>query len=45
MHGLVTEELLSANFLIPPYKNAFNGNSLTELCCDSLRDFNPMVFL
>nr|DAD21757.1 TPA_asm: hypothetical protein HUJ06_023220 [Nelumbo nucifera] len=40
---LVTEELLSANFLIPLDENAFNGNSLAELCCDSLRDFNPMV--
>nr|DAD34205.1 TPA_asm: hypothetical protein HUJ06_004845 [Nelumbo nucifera] len=40
---LVTEELLSANFLIPPDENAFSGNSLAELCCDSLRDFNPMV--
>eukprot|EP00262_Sarcandra_glabra_P022432 TRINITY_DN9937_c0_g4_i1.p1 TRINITY_DN9937_c0_g4~~TRINITY_DN9937_c0_g4_i1.p1 ORF type:complete len:324 (+),score=58.62 TRINITY_DN9937_c0_g4_i1:197-1168(+) len=40
---LVTEEALSANFLIPPDKNTFNGRSIAELCCDSLREFNPMV--
>lgn len=39
----VTEELLSANFLIPPEANANSGKSLAELCCDSLKDFNPMV--
>ncbi|KAK1305491.1 SUMO-activating enzyme subunit 1B-1 [Acorus calamus] len=32
-----------ANFLIPLDGNGFGGSSLTELCCDSLRDFNPMV--
>lgn len=40
---LVTEELLLANFLIPPDENAFRGKSVAELCCDSLKDFNPMV--
>ena len=40
---LVTEELLSANFLIPPDENLYGGKSLAEACCDSLKDFNPMV--
>ncbi|PIN13395.1 SMT3/SUMO-activating complex, AOS1/RAD31 component [Handroanthus impetiginosus] len=39
----VTEELLSANFLIPPDENVYSGKSLAELCCYSLKDFNPMV--
>ncbi|XP_058226418.1 SUMO-activating enzyme subunit 1B-1-like [Rhododendron vialii] len=39
----VTEESLSANFLIAPDENVFLGKSLAELCCDSLKDFNPMV--
>ncbi|XP_057972536.1 SUMO-activating enzyme subunit 1A-like [Malania oleifera] len=39
----VTEEALSANFLIPPDENVYSGKSLAELCCDSLKDFNPMV--
>ncbi|KAM7480169.1 hypothetical protein LguiA_028382 [Lonicera macranthoides] len=39
----VTEEALSANFLIPSDENAFAGRSVAELCCDSLKDFNPMV--
>ncbi|CAI9776058.1 unnamed protein product [Fraxinus pennsylvanica] len=39
----VTEELLSANFLIPPDENMYSGKSIAELCCDSLKDFNPMV--
>ncbi|KAL8456685.1 hypothetical protein ACS0TY_033949 [Phlomoides rotata] len=40
---IVTEELLSANFLIPPDQNIYSGKSLAELCSDSLKDFNPMV--
>ncbi|KAL0415652.1 UNVERIFIED_CONTAM: SUMO-activating enzyme subunitB-1 [Sesamum latifolium] len=40
---LVTEEELSANFLVPPDENVYSGKSLAELCCDSLTDFNPMV--
>ncbi|XP_042503401.1 SUMO-activating enzyme subunit 1B-1-like isoform X2 [Macadamia integrifolia] len=40
---LVTEEALSSNFLIPPDEKMYSGRSLAELCCDSLRDFNPMV--
>ncbi|KAL7191682.1 hypothetical protein ACSBR2_023714 [Camellia fascicularis] len=39
----VTKEALSANFLIDPDDNEFTGKSLAELCCDSLKDFNPMV--
>ncbi|KAH0863345.1 hypothetical protein HID58_080556 [Brassica napus] len=42
---LVTEEALNANFLIPPDENAYRGKTLTEICCDSLRDFNPMVLV
>lgn len=40
---LVTEEDLLANFLIRPDENEFSGRCLAELCCDSLREFNPMV--
>jgi ubiquitin-like 1-activating enzyme E1 A len=39
----VTEESLSANFLIAPDQDVVSGKSLAELCCDSLKDFNPMV--
>lgn len=39
----VTEEALAANFLIPLDENMGGGGSLAELCCDSLKDFNPMV--
>ncbi|GER44522.1 SUMO-activating enzyme 1B [Striga asiatica] len=40
---MMTEELLSANFLIPRDENVYSGKSLAELCCDPLKDFNPMV--
>ncbi|KAG5617863.1 hypothetical protein H5410_017687 [Solanum commersonii] len=40
---LVTEDLLFANFLTPPDENDFRGKSVAELCCHSLKDFNPMV--
>lgn len=40
---LVTEQLLSANFLIPLDESVYSGRSLAELCCESLKDFNPMV--
>ncbi|CAI9787353.1 unnamed protein product [Fraxinus pennsylvanica] len=40
---VVTEELLAANFLIPHDENMYAGKSLAVLCCDSLKDFNPMV--
>ncbi|XP_059661666.1 SUMO-activating enzyme subunit 1B-1-like [Cornus florida] len=39
----VTEDAISANFLIFPDESIFAGKSLAELCCDSLKDFNPMV--
>ncbi|XP_047314632.1 SUMO-activating enzyme subunit 1B-1-like [Impatiens glandulifera] len=39
----VTEEALSANFLISPDEYVNSGKSISELCCDSLVDFNPMV--
>ncbi|KDP22598.1 hypothetical protein JCGZ_26429 [Jatropha curcas] len=39
----VTEDALSANFLISPDENVYAGKTLAELCCDSLREFNPMV--
>ena len=38
-----TGEALAANFLIPFDENMGGGGSLAELCCDSLKDFNPMV--
>ncbi|XP_048422677.1 SUMO-activating enzyme subunit 1B-1 isoform X2 [Pyrus x bretschneideri] len=40
---VVTEDALSANFLIPSDENVYAGKTLTELCRDSLKDFNPMV--
>lgn len=40
---LVTEDTLSANFLIPADVDSYNGKSVAEVCCDALRDFNPMV--
>ncbi|KAM0934887.1 putative THIF-type NAD/FAD binding, ubiquitin-activating enzyme [Dioscorea sansibarensis] len=39
----VTEDALLANFLIPPLESEYSGKSLAELCCESLKDFNPMV--
>jgi hypothetical protein len=39
----VTEEALSVNFLIPPDENVYSGKTIAQLCCDSLKDFNPMV--
>ncbi|CAI9106768.1 OLC1v1005987C1 [Oldenlandia corymbosa var. corymbosa] len=38
---LVSDELLSANFLVD--QNISSEKPLAELCCDSLKDFNPMV--
>lgn len=40
---IVTEDDLSANFLIPPDESIYGGRSRAEVCCDSLKDFNPMV--
>ncbi|XP_057516517.1 SUMO-activating enzyme subunit 1B-1-like isoform X2 [Amaranthus tricolor] len=39
----VTEEAMNANFLIPPDEGFYKGRSISEVCCDSLKDFNPMV--
>lgn len=38
-----TDELLTANFLVPPSEDNYHKKCLAELCCDSLKDFNPMV--
>ncbi|XP_038708313.1 SUMO-activating enzyme subunit 1B-1-like [Tripterygium wilfordii] len=40
---VVTEEALSANFLIPPDESVYGGRTVAEICGDSLREFNPMV--
>lgn len=39
----VTTEALSANFLISPDECINGGKSLAEICCESLKDFNPNV--
>ena len=39
----VTKDALLANFLMPPLESEYSGKSLAELCCESLKDFNPMV--
>ncbi|CAN8325828.1 unnamed protein product [Cochlearia groenlandica] len=43
--SLVNEDALNANFLIPPDENAYRGKTVAEICCDSLKDFNPMVLV
>lgn len=40
---VATEEAFSSNFLIPPVEDVYGGKTLAELCCNSLKDFNPMV--
>ncbi|CAO2141718.1 unnamed protein product [Urochloa humidicola] len=40
---MVTEDDLNANFLIPPDESIYGGISRAEVCCESLKDFNPMV--
>ncbi|XVF08675.1 hypothetical protein REPUB_Repub07fG0023500 [Reevesia pubescens] len=40
---VVNEQALSANFLILPDENLYHGKTLAEVCCDSLKEFNPMV--
>lgn len=40
---VVTEEAWSANFLIPPDEKVYGGKTIAEVCCDSLKEFNPMV--
>ncbi|CAA7404688.1 unnamed protein product [Spirodela intermedia] len=39
----VTEDAIQANFLIPPDENKWKESSIAKLCCDSLKEFNPMV--
>ncbi|TVU16687.1 hypothetical protein EJB05_40262 [Eragrostis curvula] len=39
----VTEDDLNANFLIPPDEGIYGGRSRADVCCESLKDFNPMV--
>ncbi|VVA92564.1 unnamed protein product [Arabis nemorensis] len=43
--GLVNEDTLNANFLIPPDDNAYMGKTVAEVCSDSLKEFNPMVLV
>ncbi|KAG8089859.1 hypothetical protein GUJ93_ZPchr0011g28387 [Zizania palustris] len=40
---VVTEDDLNANFLIPPDESIYSSRSRAEVCCESLKDFNPMV--
>ncbi|CAM0905461.1 unnamed protein product [Alopecurus aequalis] len=40
---IVTEDDLSANFLIPHDESVYGGRSRADVCCQSLKDFNPMV--
>ncbi|KAH6832334.1 SUMO-activating enzyme 1A [Perilla frutescens var. hirtella] len=40
---MVTDEILSANFLVPANSNVYTEKSLAELCSDSLKEFNHMV--
>ena len=40
---MVTVDDLNANFLIPPDESIYGGRSRAEVCCESLKDFNPMV--
>lgn len=42
---IVTEHDLNANFLIPPDESIYGGRSRAEVCCKSLIDFNPMVWV
>uniref|UniRef100_A0A453SF05 THIF-type NAD/FAD binding fold domain-containing protein n=1 Tax=Aegilops tauschii subsp. strangulata TaxID=200361 RepID=A0A453SF05_AEGTS len=40
---IVTEDDLNSNFLIPHDESVYGGKSRAEVCCESLKDFNPMV--
>ncbi|KAE8777402.1 SUMO-activating enzyme subunit 1A [Hordeum vulgare] len=40
---VVTEDDLNSNFLIPHDESMYGGKSRAEVCCESLKDFNPMV--
>lgn len=41
----MTEDAIQANFLIPPDENKWKESSIAKLCCDSLKEFNPMVIV
>ncbi|MQL80644.1 hypothetical protein Taro_013117 [Colocasia esculenta] len=41
----VTENAIQANFLIPPDETKWEEGSIAKLCCDSLKEFNPMVYV
>ncbi|TVU25368.1 hypothetical protein EJB05_27862 [Eragrostis curvula] len=40
---LVMEDDLNANFLIPPNESTYGTRSRADVCCEFLKDFNPMV--
>ncbi|XP_047072005.1 SUMO-activating enzyme subunit 1A-like isoform X2 [Lolium rigidum] len=40
---VVTEDDLNSNFLIPHDESIYGGRSRADVCCQSLKDFNPMV--
>ncbi|XP_057746000.1 SUMO-activating enzyme subunit 1A-like [Arachis stenosperma] len=40
---IASKEAFSYNFLIPLDENVYGGKTLAQLCCDSLKKFNPMV--
>ncbi|CAM8933770.1 unnamed protein product [Rhodiola kirilowii] len=40
---LVNEETLWSNFLVAPDESLYAGMSLADVCCQSLKEFNPMV--
>ncbi|XP_078432559.1 SUMO-activating enzyme subunit 1B-1-like isoform X2 [Wolffia australiana] len=39
----VSEDVIQANFLIPRNEDLWKEGSVAKLCCDSLKEFNPMV--
>ncbi|XP_047067485.1 SUMO-activating enzyme subunit 1A-like isoform X2 [Lolium rigidum] len=40
---VVTADDLNSNFLIPHDESIYGGRSRADVCCQSLKDFNPMV--
>ncbi|OEL22866.1 Xylulose kinase [Dichanthelium oligosanthes] len=40
---MVTQDDLNVNFLNPLDESIYGGRSRAEVCCESLKDFNPMV--
>lgn len=39
----VTEDAIEANFLVTPHEKRQDDASIADLCCASLKEFNPMV--